>query len=220
LVRSACSHVVFSLLFTFSTCEMGGEWKRLLRLPSILWEAKLASTVVILPVLSGTCEKDGQWQQAGFFWAPNLVPLSYSAVIGACEKGEQLWSYQSLPSVTWEPKLGPTVISYNARVSKCEKGNAWISTCEKGERWQRAGFWLEQHAVPSACFHVSCCIGLACKPFIVLQSTGLPVYSVSGPSASSQLQCRNGSMAICLSLIVQSVSVSRSEASDVGGSSW
>ena len=63
-------------------------------------------------------------------WEVKLEPdvISYSAVISACEKGEQWQRALSLLSEMRGVKLAPNVISYSAG----------ISACEKGEQWQRA----------------------------------------------------------------------------------
>ncbi|CAK0868361.1 unnamed protein product [Prorocentrum cordatum] len=90
-------------------------------------------------------------------------PLSYSAGISACEKGEQWLQALWLLGKAREIKLEPNIISYSAAISACEKSGKWqqalslfgelrearldpdvvsfgaaISACEKGGQWQRA----------------------------------------------------------------------------------
>ncbi|CAK0841049.1 unnamed protein product [Prorocentrum cordatum] len=54
---------------------------------------------------------------------PNV--FSYSAVVGACGKGEQWQLALALLSEMLQARLETDVISYSAGISACEKGEQW-----------------------------------------------------------------------------------------------
>lgn len=89
--------------------------------------------------------------------------ISFSAAIGACEKGGQWLKACHLLEAMLKGKVTPDVIIYNAAISACEKEGEWqqalnlfeamlqgrvnpdiivynatISACEKGGHWQQA----------------------------------------------------------------------------------
>ena len=53
------------------------------------WEATSGPNVICSNAWISTCEKGGQWQQAGVLWAPDPDAISYSTCICACKKNGQ-----------------------------------------------------------------------------------------------------------------------------------